>query len=75
MRYLIAHEDECYLITGKVPEHLKMQHHAGMHWACTCGGVKVSVPLCQPSATDVVELDFPSVSARSRRRDGVANRY
>ena len=40
---LIAHEDDCYLITGEVPEHLKMQDHAGMHWACTCGGVKVQV--------------------------------
>ena len=62
MPYLIAHEDDCYLITGEVPEHLKMQDHAGMHWACTCGGVKVSVPVWTPSTTGITELDFPTGS-------------
>ena len=49
---LIAHKDECYEITGKVPDSLKDQDHPGAHWGCTCGGVKIRVELAEAHDKD-----------------------
>ena len=66
MPYLIAHEDDCEILKIGPTTHILHQEYpdgsrtgTSIATLCTCGGVKVSVPLWTPSNTGIAELDFP----------------
>ena len=73
MPYLIAHEDDCEILKtgpirevpiGDIDSWRAGERSPTMKAAtlCSCGGVKVSVPVWTPSTTGITELDFPSGS-------------
>ena len=58
---LIAHEDDCDLRpkTG-IAVDFETDERREVWEPCSCGGVKVSVPIWTPSNTGIAELDFPT---------------